>query len=48
MGVLIQSRSLELHYQNFCDLSIRWKQIFICRLKSEHNCSGRKHQKTHV
>jgi len=28
MMALIQSRSLELHYQNFWNLSIQWKQTF--------------------
>jgi len=33
---LIQSRSLELHYQNLQNFSIQWKQTFIFRIKSEH------------
>ena len=46
MVALIQSRNLELHHQNFQNLSIQWKQIFY--LSAEHNCSGENAWNMHV
>jgi len=30
------------------NLSIQWNQTFVCRLKSEHNCSGKNFRQMHV
>jgi len=48
MMALIQIRSLELHYQNLQNLSIQWKETFICRIKSEHICSGENARNMHA
>jgi len=46
MMALIQSTSLELYYQNFCQFIE--SKLFVCRLKSECNCSGENSRNEHV
>jgi len=48
MVALIQSRSLELHYQTFKTSQFNESRLFICRLKSEHNCSGENARNMHI
>ena len=45
---LIQSRSLELYCQNFKTCQFNESRLFICRLKSEYNCSGENARNMHV
>jgi len=48
MVALIQSASLELYYQTFKTCQFNESSLFICRLKSEHTCSGENARNMHV
>jgi len=48
MVALIQSRSLEFTVKTFKTRQFNESKLFICRLKSEHNCSGENSRNMYV